>query len=193
MKAFRFRLQAVLTLRDQAEQVAQQRCARAYAAVENATARVRSAEAEIDGAEHAHRAQLAAAPRAGQLEQLRAYAGLLHERRRQLARELAEARRELLSLRLVLATQPELPGAPEVTRKYIRIGASPRGAQALTLAGRVNSLMDGRVNLSFEDVRLAVHPALRHRISLNFEAEARGLTVDAILDQLVGTVPEMSQ
>ena len=96
------------------------------------------------------------------------------------------------AVRLVLATQPELPGAPEVTRKYIRIGASPRGAQAITLAGRVNSLMDGRVNLSFEDVRMAVHPALRHRINLNFEAEARGMTVDAILDQIVGAVPEMA-
>ena len=95
------------------------------------------------------------------------------------------------AVRIVLATQPDQEGVPDVTRKYIRIGASPRGAQAIALAGRVDSLMDGRFNLSYEDVRAAVHPALRHRISLNFEAEARGMTVDAILDQIIGAVPEV--
>jgi flagellar protein FliJ len=107
MKAFRFRLQAVLTLREQAEQVAQQRCARAYAAVESALTRVQSVEAEVDATEQAHRAQLAAGPRAGQLDQLQLYAGLLHERCRQLARELAEARRRAddAQRQLLLATQ----------------------------------------------------------------------------------------
>jgi len=107
MKAFRFRLQAVLTLREQAEQAAEQRCARAYAAVENAAARVQSVQAEIDATEQAHRAQLAAGPRAGQLEQLRLYSGLLDQRRRQLARELAEARRRAdeAQRQLLLATQ----------------------------------------------------------------------------------------
>jgi flagellar export protein FliJ len=107
MKAFRFRLQAVLTLREQTEQVAQQRCARAYAAVEIAAARVRSAEAEIDATDQAHRAQMAAGPRAGQLDQLRLYVSLLHERRRQLARELVEGRRQAAEAarQLLLATQ----------------------------------------------------------------------------------------
>ena len=107
MKAFRFRLQAVLTLREQTEQAAQQRCARAYAAVEIAAARVRSAEAEIDATDQAHRAQMAAGPRAGQLDQLRLYVSLLHERRRQLARELAEGRRQAAEAarQLLLATQ----------------------------------------------------------------------------------------
>ncbi len=95
------------------------------------------------------------------------------------------------AVRLVLATQPAAAGAPEVTRKYIRIGASPRGAQALSLAGRIFSLLDGRFNLAYEDIRAAVHPALRHRISLNFEAETRGLTADALLDQIVAAVPEV--
>jgi MoxR-like ATPase len=95
------------------------------------------------------------------------------------------------AVRLVMATQPELPEAPEIARKYIRIGASPRGAQAISLAGRIISLLDGRYNLSYEDVRAAVHPALRHRIGLNFEAETRGLTADAVLDQIVETVPEV--
>jgi flagellar export protein FliJ len=107
MKAFRFRLEVVLTLREQTEQVAQQRCARAYAVVENAAARVRSAEAEIDATDQAHRAQMAAGPRAGQLDQLRLYVSLLHERRRQLARELAEGRRQAAEAarQLLLATQ----------------------------------------------------------------------------------------
>lgn len=107
MKAYRFRLQAVLTLREQAEQAAQQQCARAYAAVEVAATQVRTIEAEIDATEHAHRAQLAAGPRAVQLEQLRVYAVLLHERRRQLACELAEARKlaDDAWRQLLLATQ----------------------------------------------------------------------------------------
>ena len=107
MKAFRFRLQAVLTLREQAEQAAEQRCAQAYVEVENATARVRSVEAEIDATEQAHRAQLAVGPRASQLEQLRLYTGLLDERRLHLARELTDARRRAEEARaqLLLATQ----------------------------------------------------------------------------------------
>jgi flagellar export protein FliJ len=107
MKAYRFRLQAVLTLREQLEQAAQQHCARAYAAVENAARRVRSTEAEIDAAEQAHRAQLANAPRASEIDQLRLYAGLLHERHRQFSCELAEARRRADEAwrQLLLATQ----------------------------------------------------------------------------------------
>jgi len=107
MKTFRFRLQAVLVLREQSEQAAQQRCAQAYAAVEDAARQVRSAEVEIDAAEQAHRVQLVNGPRASQLEQLRLYAGLLHDRRRQLSRELAEARRRADDARrqLLLATQ----------------------------------------------------------------------------------------
>jgi flagellar FliJ protein len=107
MKAFKFRLNAVLTAREQAEQAAQQTCARAYAAVEAAVAAVRSAESAIDTAEQAHRAQLAAGPRAGQVEQSRAYTVLLHERRSALERELAEARRQAETARrqLLAATQ----------------------------------------------------------------------------------------
>ena len=107
MKAFGFRLQAILTLREQAEQAAQQRCGRAYAAVETAAARVRAAEAEIEAAAQTHYAQLAAGPRAGQLEQLRAYATVLQHRHRQLTRELAEARQRADEAwrQLLLATQ----------------------------------------------------------------------------------------
>ncbi|HVA91606.1 MAG TPA: AAA family ATPase [Chloroflexota bacterium] len=95
------------------------------------------------------------------------------------------------AVRLVLATQPESPDAPAVTRKYVRIGSSPRGAQALSLAGRIFSLLDGRFNLSYEDIRAAAHPALRHRIGLNFEAETRGLTTDSVLDEIMAAVPDV--
>jgi MoxR-like ATPase len=95
------------------------------------------------------------------------------------------------AVRIVLATQPDMEGSPDVARKFIRIGASPRGAQAITLAGRIHSLTEGRHNLAYADVRTAVHPALRHRISLNFEAETRGLTTDAILSDILRSVPEV--
>jgi flagellar export protein FliJ len=104
---FRFRLQAVLTLRERAEQAAQQRCARSCAAVQLAAARLGSAEAEITASEELRRTHLAAGFRAGQFEQLRAHAVLLNERRIRLARELAEARQREAEARqsLVAATQ----------------------------------------------------------------------------------------
>jgi flagellar export protein FliJ len=107
MKAFRFRLQAVLTLREQAEHEAQQLCARAYAAVESAEARLRSADAAITAADDLRRTHLASGTRASQLEQLRIYAVLLHERRVLVARELTEARRRAEEARrqLLAATQ----------------------------------------------------------------------------------------
>jgi flagellar export protein FliJ len=107
MKAFRFRLQAVLTIREQHEQAAQHRYARACAAVETAQSRLRTAEGDIDAAEQAHRAQMAVSPQAGQIEQLRLYATLLHERRVQRGKELAEARQwaEGAWRQLVAATQ----------------------------------------------------------------------------------------
>lgn len=95
------------------------------------------------------------------------------------------------AVRLVLATQPQGQEVPAVTRKYIRIGASPRGAQALTLAGRIFALLAGRYNLAYEDVREAVYPALRHRIILNFEAETQGVTADEVLSRIVDMVPEV--
>jgi flagellar protein FliJ len=107
MKAYKFRLEAVLTLREQAEQEAEQRFAHAYTAVQAAKANVRAAEAAIDAAEQAQRAQLAAGSRAGQVEQLRAYTVLLDERRLHFERELAETRRqaEIARHQLMAATQ----------------------------------------------------------------------------------------
>jgi flagellar protein FliJ len=107
MKAFQFRLQAVLTLREQAEQSAQQSCARAYAAVEMASVRVRETDEAIATSDESRRAQLAAGTRAGQVAQLRAFAVLLAERRGRQIRELNQARLRAEDARrqLVTATQ----------------------------------------------------------------------------------------
>jgi len=93
-----------------------------------------------------------------------------------------------MALRLVLATHPGSPAATEMTNKYVRYGASPRAAQALVLAGKVWALLDGRWNVSFDDLRRAAPPALRHRVLLNFEAEAEGITADALVADILAAV-----
>ena len=74
---------------------------------------------------------------------------------------------------------------------FVRYGSSPRGAQAMILAGKVFALMDGRLNLSCEDVRRAAVPSLRHRIILSFKGEAEGVSTEQIIQQILRTVPEM--
>ena len=88
---------------------------------------------------------------------------------------------------LVLATHPEGRNNT-LANKYIRYGSSPRGAQTLVLGGKVRALLDGRFNLSLEDVRALLLPALRHRIILNFDAHADGRTPDDLLEEIAGTV-----
>lgn len=85
----------------------------------------------------------------------------------------------------VLKTHPDYTGAPEDVRKYVRYGASPRGAQAILQAARVFALAEGRFNVSYEDIKAAAKPALRHRIFLNFEGVAEGKTVDGIIEALL--------
>ena len=96
------------------------------------------------------------------------------------------------AIRLVLATHPDGEFALPVTNKYIRCGASPRGAQALVLAGKVRALLEGRYNVSFEDIRRVYLPALRHRVLLNFEAQAENIASDTVLSQLLNEVQEKS-
>lgn len=93
------------------------------------------------------------------------------------------------AVRLVLATHPESEFATEQVRKYVRYGSSPRGAQGLILGGKIKALRAGRANLAFADVAAMVLPVLRHRIMLNFEAEAEGLAPDAILADMLDKVP----
>jgi MoxR-like ATPase len=90
-------------------------------------------------------------------------------------------------VRLTLATHPE--GRENLlAKKYIRYGSSPRGAQTLILGGKVRALLDGRFNVSLEDIRALMLPALRHRIILNFEAQADGRTTDDLLEEIAGKI-----
>src|SRR5207302_3580219 len=94
------------------------------------------------------------------------------------------------AIRLVLATHPGGAFAAADTNKYIRCGASPRGAQAIVLAAKVRALLEGRYNVSFEDVRRVSLPALRHRILLNFEAQAENIPSDVVLEKIMKEVKE---
>jgi MoxR-like ATPase len=94
------------------------------------------------------------------------------------------------AIRLLLASHPQNEFAPAVTNRYLRVGASPRGVQALTLAAKVQAILAGRFNVSFEDIRKAYLPALRHRVLLNFEAQAENIAADTVLAQIVQDVPE---
>ncbi len=97
------------------------------------------------------------------------------------------------TIRIVLATHPEGAFATPMVNKYVRWGSSPRGAQALTLASKIHALLDGRYQVSFEDVKRAVLPTLRHRLLLNFEGEAEGLSTDQILNDVLDQVPTAEQ
>jgi len=91
---------------------------------------------------------------------------------------------------LVLATHPEQPDAPPSVKKYVRYGASPRAAQAMVLGGKVLALVSGRYNVAFDDLRKMARPAMRHRLILNFEAEAERVDPDQIVEDILEAVPE---
>jgi MoxR-like ATPase len=86
---------------------------------------------------------------------------------------------------LVLATHPDRDGAPDEVRRYVRWGASPRALQTLVLSGRIRALLAGRFNVAFEDLNAVALPALRHRIFLNFEADAEGVGADVIVNAVL--------
>ena len=91
-------------------------------------------------------------------------------------------------MRLVTATRPGEDGAENPATKFLRYGASPRGAQAILLGAKVFALVDGRVNVSYEDVDRVMLPALNHRIVLSFEAEADKRTATQILTELTDPI-----
>jgi MoxR-like ATPase len=93
-------------------------------------------------------------------------------------------------VRLTLATHPGGEFAQPIANKYLRWGASPRGAQTLALAAKVRALLEGRYNVSFEDVRRVFLPAMRHRVILNFEAEAEAVEADHVLLEVLEGVSE---
>jgi len=93
------------------------------------------------------------------------------------------------AVRLVLATHPQGELATPMVNQFLRFGASPRAAQSLVLAGKVKALLDGRANVSIEDLRSSALPAMRHRCLLNFEGEAEGMKTDAVLQNIIETLP----
>jgi MoxR-like ATPase len=89
---------------------------------------------------------------------------------------------------VLAATHPDSERAPDLVRQYVRYGGSPRGAQALVLAGKIHALLDGRFNVAIDDVRAVALPSLRHRVILNFEGEAEGITSDAVVRAILDAV-----
>jgi len=110
---------------------------------------------------------------------------------RKVARDVAVARHvQDYAVRLLEATHRDRSSATDLVKRYVRFGASPRGAQACLLAAKVRALFDGRFHVSAEDIRNACKPALRHRIIFNFEGEAEGITSDHVLDEILVTIPK---
>jgi MoxR-like ATPase len=92
------------------------------------------------------------------------------------------------AIRLVLATHPQGEFAADITNRFVRFGSSPRGVQSLVLSGKVRAMLDERYHVSFSDIQASVLPALRHRILLNFEGQAEGVTTDDVLAQILEKV-----
>jgi len=110
---------------------------------------------------------------------------------RETARSVPVARHvQQYAIDITLATHPESERATEMTRRFVRFGSSPRGTQALILGGKVNALLNDRVHVACEDVRTVTLNALRHRLLLNFDAEAERVDADAILKDILQRVPE---
>ena len=89
------------------------------------------------------------------------------------------------ALKLILATHPEIEEGAEIVKKYLEAGASPRAAQGIISGAKVRAVMEGRLNVSFEDIKVLAYPVLRHRIILNFDAITEGLTEESIIDKLL--------
>ncbi len=115
--------------------------------------------------------------------------------------EMQELVREVLvapnvqdyAIRLALATHPKGPFAAPATNQYSRWGSSPRGVQTMVLAAKVRALLEGRYNVGYEDLRRVYLPSLRHRVLLNFEAQAEGIDPDDVLVKLIEMVPEKAE
>ena len=93
------------------------------------------------------------------------------------------------AIRVTLATHPGGMYAIPMTGQFLRVGASPRAAQAITLASKVRALLDGRFHVSFQDIKDVAIPAMRHRVILNFEGEAEGITTDMVLEKILAETP----
>ncbi|TCK98697.1 MoxR-like ATPase [Natranaerovirga hydrolytica] len=92
------------------------------------------------------------------------------------------------ALKVILATHPDQENSPEITKKYIAVGSSPRGAQAIFNAAKIRAIMEGRLNVSFDDIKFVAYPALRHRIMLNFEGLSENMTNDYLITEILNDV-----
>ena len=109
----------------------------------------------------------------------------------QLVREVPIAKHvQDFAVRLLMATHPTTPGALDGVKRFVKFGSSPRGAQALLLAGKIRALFEGRFAASLDDIRAVALPALRHRVLLNFEGEAEGVKTDDVLHEILKHLPE---
>ncbi|MCB2180116.1 MoxR family ATPase [bacterium] len=90
--------------------------------------------------------------------------------------------------RLLRATHPDGAETPAMVKEYVHVGGSPRGMQAMILGGKIYALLDGRYNVAFDDIRKAAKPALRHRLLLNFEAQAEGISSDEVILNLLEAI-----
>jgi len=107
-----------------------------------------------------------------------------------LVREVPVARHvQDYAVRLIQATHPEHSASDDYVRRFVNFGSSPRGAQAVLLAAKIQSLMDGRFAPSIDDVKHHALPALRHRVLLNFEGEAEGVKTDQLLSRIIERLP----
>ena len=94
------------------------------------------------------------------------------------------------AVRLVYATHPDRDDSIDEVKRFVRYGSSPRGAQSLILAAKVYALLDGRFTVSFDDIRRAALPSLRHRLILSFQGEAEGVDPDSIVERVIENTPE---
>jgi len=94
------------------------------------------------------------------------------------------------AIRVIQATHADGPDSPEIAKRFVRFGASPRGAQAVLLAAKIRALFEGRFAASIEDVRRVALPALRHRVLLNFEGEAEGVKTDQVITEILKATAE---
>jgi MoxR-like ATPase len=97
------------------------------------------------------------------------------------------------AVRLTRATRPKEADVPEFVKSWLSWGAGPRAAQHLVLAAKARTILDGRYNVSCQDVRAVAHPVLRHRLFTNFNADAEGITPDHVVDKLLETVKEPTE
>jgi MoxR-like ATPase len=94
------------------------------------------------------------------------------------------------AIRVLQAAHPDGPDSPDLAKRFVRFGPSPRGAQAVLLAAKIRALFEGRFAASIDDVRASALPALRHRVLLNFEGEAEGIKTDQVLEAILKSLPE---